>query len=81
LRPNIVSGMNRVISQLAKKSSVTPAKAADQLDKFVHDLLQKLRRGEQAPVPGVGVISPGMEARLIKEPNGGKPARDRRRSR
>ncbi len=54
--------MDRVIRQLAKKSSVTPAEAADQMDKFIHDVRRKLKRGEIASVPGVGKLAPGPGA-------------------
>jgi hypothetical protein len=79
---NIKMGMNRVIRQLAKTSSVSTAEAADQIDKFIHDMLRKLKRGETASVPGVGMLSPGPGPQEIKEPNvHGKSTRTRRRGR
>ena len=73
--------MNRVIRQIAKNSSVTPAKAADQVDKVVHRLLTKLRKGEIAPLPGVGVLTPGSGSQLIKEINGNDRGPRNRRQR
>lgn len=67
--PMIKTGMKQVIRQLAKKSSVTQAEAADQIDRYIHDVLQKLRKGQRVPVPGVGVISPGRSSQLMKESN------------
>lgn len=74
--------MNRVIRQLTKNGAVTPAKAADQVDKVVHEMLRKLRKGQQASLPGVGTIAPGPVTQLIEELHGNDTAtRDRRRSR
>ena len=53
--------MKQVIRQLAKRSSVTQAEAADQIDKYIHDVLRKLRKGHNVPVPGVGVIAPSRD--------------------
>ena len=73
-------GMDLVIRQLAKKSSVSPAEAADQIDKFIHDVRRKLKRGEIASVPGIGKLAPGPGLQVIKELNGNdKPSRTRRR--
>lgn len=73
--------MNRVITQLAKTSSVSPAKAADQLDTFVHDLLRKLRRGEKAAVPGVGILTPGPGSKFVEEKNANRSTTRNRRPR
>jgi hypothetical protein len=74
--------MNSVIRKLAKSSSVTPAKAADQLDKVVHKLLQKLRKGEAVPLPGVGILTPGLGTGFIEEIHGNdRAARSRRKGR
>ena len=73
--------MNRVIRQVARNSSVTPAKAADQVDKVVHRLLTKLRKGEIAPLPGVGVLAPGGGRQLIEEIHGNDRAPRNRRQR
>ena len=73
--------MNRVIRQLSKDSSVTPGRAADQIDKVVHRLLQKLRKGEAAPLPGVGVITPGPTPKFIEELHVNVPASGNRRKR
>lgn len=74
------AGMDLVIRQLAKKSSVSPAEAADQIDKFIHDVRRKLKRGETASVPGIGKLSPGPGLQVIKELNGNdKSSRTRRR--
>jgi nucleoid DNA-binding protein len=70
--------MKQVIRQLAKKSSVTPAKAADQIDDYIHDVLRKLRKGQRVPVPGVGVITPSLDLEKIKDSNVIAARRNRR---
>jgi len=70
--------MKQVIRQLAKRSSVTQAEAADQIDKYIHDVLRKLRKGQNVPVPGVGVITPGRNSKLIKDSNATAAKRNRR---
>jgi nucleoid DNA-binding protein len=76
--PMIKTGMKQVIRQLAKRSSVTQAEAADQIDRYIHEVLQKLRKGQRVPVPGVGVISPGRNSQMMKEPNATASKRNRR---
>jgi nucleoid DNA-binding protein len=39
---------------LAEESGLTEAEAADRVDRVVHEILSKLRRGKPAPVPGLG---------------------------
>ena len=70
--------MKKVIQQLAKKSSVTPAQAADQIDNYIHDVLRKLRKGQRVPVPGVGVITPNRDLQLMKGLNANPSRRNRR---
>lgn len=45
--------------RLAERSKLTPAEAADRLDRVVHSILKKLRRGKGASLPGLGKITPG----------------------
>ncbi|MBC7928272.1 MAG: HU family DNA-binding protein [Bryobacteraceae bacterium] len=51
--------MNRLIRRLAKRQNVSHAKAADQIDTVVHDIIQKLKKGETVSVPGLGEFAPG----------------------
>ena len=50
-----------IAKRLARQSGVTKAEAADELDRVVHQILSKLRRGEAAPLPGLGRFTPGPE--------------------
>ncbi len=45
--------------RLAKQSGLTKAEAADQLDRVVHEILSNLRKGQSAPLPGLGKFTPG----------------------
>lgn len=45
--------------RLARRAGVTPAEAADQLDRVVHQIVSRLRRGERALLPGLGMFKPG----------------------
>jgi nucleoid DNA-binding protein len=55
----MVTVMNRLIRRLSAASEIAPAKAADQIDEIVHNIVEKLRRGESASVPGLGKFIPG----------------------
>lgn len=48
-----------LIRRLARATGVTPAAAADQLDNLVAQIVDRLRRGESARIPGLGAFPPG----------------------
>ncbi|MGA2132253.1 MAG: HU family DNA-binding protein [Bryobacteraceae bacterium] len=48
-----------IAKRLARQSGVTNAEAADQIDRVVHQILTKLRKGQSAPLPGLGRFRPG----------------------
>jgi len=48
-----------IAKRLARQSGVSNAEAADQLDRVVHKILSKLRKGKTAPFPGLGQFTPG----------------------
>jgi nucleoid DNA-binding protein len=48
-----------IAKRLAEEAGVSNAEAADQLDRVVHEILAKLRRGQKAPLPGLGQFTPG----------------------
>jgi nucleoid DNA-binding protein len=48
-----------IAKRLARQSGVSNAEAADQLDRVVHGILAKLRKGKTAQFPGLGLFSPG----------------------
>jgi nucleoid DNA-binding protein len=44
--------------RLARRSGLTVGEAADQLDRAVHQIVRKLRKGQEAKLPGLGKFSP-----------------------
>ncbi len=42
--------------RLAKEAHITPAAAADQLDRVVSDILKRVRQGQTASLPGLGTF-------------------------
>jgi nucleoid DNA-binding protein len=49
----------QIARRLAKRSGISSAEAADQLDRVVHEILSHLRGGRAAPLPGLGTFLPG----------------------
>ncbi len=47
--------------KLAKESHISTAAAADQLDRIMSDLFQKMRKGQSASLPGLGTFRSGRE--------------------
>ena len=58
-----------IARKLALQTGVTRAEAADQVDRMVNDVLQKLRHGETAKLPGIGLfqLNSRGEIELVKE--------------
>ena len=54
--------------RLARGSDMTPAEAADELDRFIHDIICALRKGRAVPFPGLGKFSPGPASGIRFEP-------------
>jgi nucleoid DNA-binding protein len=50
----------QIAKRLAKRSGVSRAEAADQLDWVVNDILSHLRSGRAVPLPGLGTFVPGQ---------------------
>jgi nucleoid DNA-binding protein len=48
----------QLAGRLARQSGVTKAEAADRLDRVVHQIVTKLRKGESANLPGLGHFLP-----------------------
>jgi nucleoid DNA-binding protein len=48
-----------IAKRLARQAGLSNAEAADQLDRVVHQILSKLRKGQAAPFPGLGRFTPG----------------------
>ena len=51
----------QLAKRLAKRSGVSRAEAADQLDHVVNKIISNLKKGQPAALPGLGHFSPGKE--------------------
>jgi nucleoid DNA-binding protein len=47
-----------IARRIARRSGLTSAEAADQLDRVVREILSNLRRGQAADLPGLGRFRP-----------------------
>ena len=57
-----------IAERLARKARVSPAAAADRLDKLIHDILTELKRGNPVALPGLGTLTPGEKLDMRFEP-------------
>jgi nucleoid DNA-binding protein len=64
-------------SRLARRTGSSKAAAADEVDRVVHDILARLRRGERAPLPGLGTFLPGQNPGFEFEAKKDPPQRER----
>ncbi|HWR53870.1 MAG TPA: HU family DNA-binding protein [Bryobacteraceae bacterium] len=62
----------QLTAHLARSTGQSRAAAADQLDRVVHDILARLRRGEAAELPGLGKLVPGENGTVFKTGRGRK---------
>ena len=63
-----------IAKRMARRTGVSQAEAADQLDGVVCQILSDLRAGKDAALPGLGKFTQGRDGRLTFQ-------RDRGRSR
>jgi nucleoid DNA-binding protein len=52
---------NELAVKLAEQEHVTPAEAADRLDRLAYRILKRLRKGEAVELPGLGRLLPGRK--------------------
>jgi nucleoid DNA-binding protein len=55
-------------ARLARHERLSPSAAADQLDRVIHDILKRLKKGEAVPLPGLGTFLPGRRPAFRFEP-------------
>lgn len=48
-----------LIKKIARHHAIDSGSAADRIDRLVNQILQSLKRGEEARLPGLGTIKPG----------------------
>lgn len=53
-----------IVKRLARQTGVTPAEAADCLDRAVHRILLNARRRRETPFPGLGKFTVGSEGEV-----------------
>jgi len=56
-------GMKKIdiTRRIARRSKLSRAAAADQLDRVVHRILKNLRKGKAVSLPGLGTFKPGAK--------------------
>jgi len=59
---------SQLAKRLAKQSGVSNAEAADRLDRVVNQIISNLRKGQSAPLPGLGHFTPGRKWDFRFEP-------------
>ena len=57
-----------IAKKIARESGVSPAEAADRLDRIVHQILTSLKKSGQASLPGLGRFTHGADGRVAFEP-------------
>ena len=63
----------QLIQRLARKANVSEAVAADTLDQVLHRILSRLRRKQEAEVPGIARLLPESGGKLtVCPPKEGK---------
>jgi nucleoid DNA-binding protein len=68
------SGMKKyeIAKRMAREAGVSPAEAADQLDRVVRDILSNVRKGKDAELPGLGSFRQRKDGRVAFRREGGK---------
>ena len=56
-----------IARRLARRSGISQAAAADELDQVVHRILTNFRNGRQTQLPGLGIFAPGPGGALTFE--------------
>lgn len=63
-----MTNQRRLIKKLARRADVSEAIAADSLDKLVYQIVQKLRSGQPAHVPGLATLIQKSDGRVEAVP-------------
>jgi nucleoid DNA-binding protein len=53
-----------IARKIARRAGLSPAEAADRLDHIVNDIVDKLRHGKEAKIPGLGRFHPASDGRI-----------------
>ncbi len=60
-----------IARELARESGLSTAEAADRLDHIVHQILEQLKHGKEAPLPGFGKFTLGADGKVTFKREGG----------
>jgi len=61
-----------IAKRIARQNRVTEAEAADRLDRVIQEILDDLRKGTPASLPGLGRFVQGADGKVSFEPEGGR---------
>ncbi|HEU0142544.1 MAG TPA: HU family DNA-binding protein [Bryobacteraceae bacterium] len=50
---------DELAQKLARQTHLSKAKAADELDRVVHDMIRELKKGHTVALPGIGTLKVG----------------------
>jgi nucleoid DNA-binding protein len=54
-----------IAERMALRAGITPAEAADRLDRVVQQILARVREGKEAPLPGLGKFRQGSGGKVV----------------
>ncbi|HLH18887.1 MAG TPA: HU family DNA-binding protein [Bryobacteraceae bacterium] len=57
-----------IAKRMARSAGLSEAEAADRLDRVVRQILQNLRQGRTASLPGLGRFKNGTDGKVAFEP-------------
>ena len=50
-----------IAKRMARRAGVSQAEAADRLDRVVHEIVLRLKKGQETGLPGLGVFKPSAD--------------------
>ena len=54
-----------IAKSMARRARVSPAEAADRLDRVVHEILIRLKQGKEADLPGLGRLKQTIDGVVL----------------
>ena len=62
---------DEIAKRLANEAEISPAAAADEVDRVVHRLVKRLRQGKAISLPGLGKLTAAPASRANRGKSGG----------
>ncbi len=72
---------NKTLIKMLRRDGLPRPQAADQLDRVVHQILSRLKRGEPVELPGLGTFTPGAKPSFEFDANAMKKGKSHGRGR